>query len=120
MSDEMQFLQRISDELDEQVTAQSPALQGRLRAARRTALEGRSKLHQRRFLLPGVASALVLTVAISTLWFQAVERPEVTLATMLQAATASDLQLLHGTDEMELYRDLEFYYWLEQEQAHAG
>ncbi len=120
MSDETKFLHRIRDELDSQVAAQSPALQGKLRAARRRALEGRSDASSRRFLLPGLASALVLTVAITTLWFQALERPEVALETMLQAATSSDLQLLNSTDEMELYRDLEFYYWLEQEQGYAG
>lgn len=120
MNGEKQFVDRVKRELDGQVAMQSTPLLGRLRAARRTALAGRGGAHAHRFLWPGLVSALFLAVAISTIWFPALERPEMALESMLQAATATDLQILNEMDEMELYRDLEFYYWLEQEQANAG
>jgi hypothetical protein len=42
------------------------------------------------------------------------------LESLLQTASVVELQLLNEGDDIELYRDLEFYFWLEQEQANAG
>ncbi len=120
VSEEKRFIDSIKRELDQQVAAQSPSLHGRLRAVRRDALAGRSDSPSRRFLLPGVVSALLMIVVSTVIWFQGIERSEAPLETMLQAATVTDLQLLNDTDEMEFYRDLEFYYWLEQVLNHAG
>lgn len=120
MSDERQFIERVGRELEAQLEHQSPALQGRLRAARREALASGSGVTPRRHWLPAVAASFFVVVAAGTVWYQLSERPDTALESLLQTATAGDLQLLNEGDDIEFYRDLEFYYWLEQEQNHAG
>ena len=118
MSDERQLLQRIRQQLDSEVEAQSPALQGRLRAARREALAGRRR-RAARYWIPALAASLFAVVATTSLWLQhegAGRDSEV----LLQAASEVDMQMLNSGDEIELYQELEFYYWMQQELTDAG
>lgn len=120
MSDERELVQRIRQELDARVEAQSPTLQGRLRAARREALQGRLPRTGHRLWLPAVAASLFAVVATTSLWLQQAERSGNGVEVLLQAANEADLQLLRAGDDIELYQELEFYYWMQQERAHAG
>jgi hypothetical protein len=117
MSDDRAFLDRVRQELEQQVEEQSPALQGHLRAARREALEGGTASASHRYWRPALMASLFLVVATMALWFQAIEQPPLDSGELLQTASSADLQILNEGDELELYRDLEFYYWLEQQGA---
>ena len=119
MSDEAKLLQRISRELDAQVEAHSPALQGRLRAARREALQGKAQ-HASRFWKPALAASLLITMVSTIFWTQWDGYPDSDGGMLLQASNESDMQMLHAGDDIDLYQNLEFYYWMEQGQADAG
>lgn len=118
MSDERQLLQRIRQQLNSEVEAQTPALQGRLRAARREALEGRRR-RVVRYWIPALAASLFAVVATTSLWVQH-EGAGRDGEALLQAASEVDIQMLNAGDDIELYQNLEFYYWLQQEQTGAG
>jgi hypothetical protein len=120
MSDDRQFLERIRDELDAAVEAHPPALQGRLRAARREALSAAARHATPRLWIPAVAASLFAVVAITSLWMPPAGQPDSTTEALLQAASDVDMQMLKAGDDIEFYQNLEFYYWLEQEQAGAG
>ena len=117
MSDESQLLQRISKQLDSEVEAHSPALQGRLRAARREALAGRARRSSHRLWVPAMAASLLAVVATTSLWLG--DDGEMDAVRLLQAANETDMQMLNTADDIELYQNLEFYYWMAQEQGGA-
>ncbi len=122
-NDDKQFIEQVRQGLDECVEQQSPRLLGRLRAARREALSGATgrpaNLARHRWLGAALASLFVV-IASTSLWFESSQGPESSVGAQLLAVSASDQQMLRQGDDMELYQDLEFYYWLQQEQAHAG
>ncbi len=119
MSDESPLLRRIRQELDGRVEGQSPSLQGRLRAARREALATRSASHG--FRLAAMAASFFLVITISVLWFRPSPVPQQHAGGLLQATNSIDQQMLHSGDDIEFYQELEFYYWLQQQEpAHAG
>lgn len=120
MSDEKRFIDRISSELDTQVEGLSPSTLGRLRAARREALDAAHRPAPRRHWLPAVAASLFVVVATGAIWFELIRTPDLGVESLVQTASVDVLQILDEGDDIELYRDLEFYYWLEQEQANAG
>ncbi len=120
MNEDKQFIDRINRELDGQVEGLSPAALGRLRAARREALDGASRTAAHRHWLPAVAASFFVVLATTAIWYEVGRGPDESLESLLQTATVTDQQLLGEGDDIELYRDLEFYFWLEQEQQHAG
>jgi hypothetical protein len=120
MIDDRPFIDRINSELDSRVEGQHPSTLGRLRAARREALDASHRAAPRRLWLPAVAASLLVAVVTTALWFNTLHTPEMALESLLQTASVVELQLLNEGDDIELYRDLEFYFWLEQEQANAG
>ena len=121
MSDDIKLLQRIRHELDAQVEGQLPALQGRLRAARREALVGVERPASHGFRTAALAASVFLVVASSALWFQSSQDSQQDTGPYLQAANSIDQQMLSSGEDIELYQELEFYYWLQQqESAHAG
>jgi hypothetical protein len=68
-----------------------------------------------------MATAMVIALAVVLNWLpQQGEPPGVRLAQPGLDQMAGDLEMLSRDEPLELYRDLEFYYWLEQEGAHAG
>ena len=62
--------------------------------------------HHRRFAL------LVAATLLATMWLFSVQRhpQQRSLAPMFE-----DLELLSGSDDFELYRDLDFYLWIDNE-----
>jgi hypothetical protein len=113
------FIERIRGELDGRAEGLAPSTQGRLRAARREALDSAHHRTAHRRWLPAVAASLFVMVATGTVWFELIRTPDLA-AELLQTAAMSEMPLLDEGDDLELYRDLEFYYWLEQELPHAG
>lgn len=120
MNDDRQFIDRVTSELNRQVEGQAPSTLGRLRAVRREALGAARRPAPRRLWLPAVAASLLVAFVTTALWFDARHTPEMALESLLQTASVDELQLLNEGDDIELYRDLEFYFWLEQEQVNAG
>lgn len=121
MDDEQQrFVDRARTSLEARSQQIPPSLEGRLRAARRTALATpRHTLH--RGWLPAVASAALVAVVVAVGWFsRPLEEPGITLARLNLDNAAGDLEMLTREEPLELYQDLEFYYWLEQGGEHAG
>jgi hypothetical protein len=119
-SDERQFVARARASLEARSQQLSPAQAGRLRAARRTALAG-SRRHRYRIWLPATATAMVVALA---LLFTGLPRqdaePPLSLAHNAFEQSAEDLEMLTRDEPLELYRDLDFYYWLAQEGGRAG
>jgi hypothetical protein len=108
----------IRKRLDEGTEQLDPAITGRLRAARRTALEAgsRPRLSYRPVLAGGVALATVLFVIVY------VGRGPITSeqnGTEL-ARLAGDMEIITEADNLELFDDLEFYQWLAESESHAG
>lgn len=90
-----------------------PAMAGRLRAARRTALAGTAKHGAaRRVLIPASAFAVV---ALATLMVWQPLGPSAAPPVAMQAADASDPSDLPpdaDSTDPSLYQDLQFYSWL--------
>ena len=80
-----------------------PGVQGRLRAARRTALQAPAQKRPSKFLLTAMSLACVATVAVIGL--QEHQPPSST-------APVDDMVMLTSGDDIELYEDLEFMLWL--------
>ncbi len=120
MNDESQLLQRIRKQLDSEIETQSPSVQGRLRAARREALAGnKARSSSHRLWVPAMAASLFAVVVSTSLWLQHNERSDSPSTILLQLANEADMQMINAGDDIELYQNLEFYYWLQQEQAGA-
>ncbi len=123
MNEDKRFIELVRQRLDERVEQQSPGLQGRLRAVRREALSGtsgRSAGVARHRWLGAALASLFVVIASTSLWFESSQGPDNGIESQLLAVSSSDQQMLRQGDDMELYQDLEFYYWLQQEQANAG
>ncbi len=111
ISDE-ELIATVRSHLDRGADNLDPATLGRLRSARRTALEqtsGESKPIYRRFLLPAGAVALTSVVVITTsLWLQ---QPPLESLPGLET-----IDLLADTEDLDFYQELEFYQWLPEDE----
>lgn len=96
--------------------------QARLRAARHRAVAKHQEnprglfsnilalewLHHRQLML---SAAMSLTIVGALLLFFNLQQPQSRLTPMLE-----DIELLSSSDDLELYQDLDFYVWMEDEQ----
>ena len=99
---EQQFVNNIRQSLDQSVEELDAVTRARLRAARLSALEAGQKRpvwHNRLAL----ASAMSVTLVVGV-WM--------TQKTVDNDLPIDDLQILTSNDDLEMYRDLEFYQWL--------
>ena len=80
-----------------------PNVQGRIRAARRTALQSPAQKRTNKYLLTAVSLGCVATVAVIGL--QVYQPPS-------SSAPVDDMVMLTSGDDLELYEDLEFMLWL--------
>ena len=102
---EQQFVDSVRQTLDRSVTELDAVTLARLRAARLTALQGG---HKQPVWQNRMALATAMSVALVTgVWL--LQKPTG------QELPLDDLQLLTAKEDLELYRDLEFYQWLEQQ-----
>jgi len=119
--DEQDFLKRVRHSLDARSQQLSPSLEGRLRAARRHAFSPSRRAVSRRLWLPAMATAALVVIAVTLSWSPPHSgKPELSLAQSTLGNAAGDFEMLTQGAPLELYQDLEFYYWLEQEGTHAG
>jgi len=105
--DEQAFVQGIKHRLDQSQQELDTITLARLRAARRTALENAQQrpvwfLRHRMLLATAMSTLLVVSIWL----IQVPEKGQLPI---------DDLPLLTATEDFDLYRDLEFYQWLEYE-----
>ncbi|MBB3225516.1 hypothetical protein FHW69_000106 [Luteibacter sp. Sphag1AF] len=103
---------RASNEVD-------PVIAGRLRAARRTALEKPVSHAARRMLLPAGAFAM-LALASLIVWQPRQSSPAAPTQVMQSAEADSDLPPDADSADPALYQDLDFYGWLASNQGSAS
>lgn len=116
--DDKEFLQQISQQLDDSERELSGEVLSRLRKSRQQAinqlksdqLDNKSHWGWRPLGTVGLVMSVVVIV-ISLTYIQPDSAGNID--------TLSDLSLLSATEELELYEELEFYQWLEFEE-HAG
>lgn len=108
------FLNQVRELLDESTTSMDAQTASRLNRARQQALDQGLK-PRARWVWPSLAlaTAASLTLALSL----ALHMPDT--APLPPAAAAADLsqdlELLAGSEDLELIENLEFYAWLEQQ-----
>ncbi len=108
--DDKEFLQQVSQQLDESEQTLSAEVLSRLRQSRQQALEQLDrKFYQGWRPLGAVAmvmSVLVIMIGLNFMQTDMIGHPD----------KLGDLPLLTATEEFELYDELEFYQWLEFEE----
>lgn len=104
-----EFPEKIIRQLNRDSADVDPAVAARLRESRMKALELNEKpsfLGLPRWLtVSGLATAVILVIAVS-LWTKAPKPAPITMH-------PEDMEVLTAPDQIELYRDLDFYRWLE-------
>ncbi|HEV7778780.1 MAG TPA: hypothetical protein VGO76_18050 [Luteibacter sp.] len=113
MTEQDSALQKRAHELYVRASREvDPTTAGRLRAARRTALEARHITHVRRLLMPAGAFA-VAALATFVTWQPAQHSVPTAISTSVQSADADgDLPPDADNTDPALYQNLEFYGWL--------
>jgi hypothetical protein len=101
-----QFLTDIKRQLDREADTLDQSVQQRLRQGRAAALAS-GEARRGRLWLEAAAFASLLVVAV-VLWVGVPEQKQQTLA-------LDDMELLADSQEPEFYQELDFYYWLEQQ-----
>lgn len=125
--DQDKFIKQARQQLDQQVDELDGETLSRLRQARARALEaGKSKgvgwfgLGEMAGGAMALASVCVIAVAV---WLAVpmFEEPDLVVHTSsneeTQLQVLDDLELLADAQEPEFYEDIEFYYWLETQDA---
>lgn len=89
-----------------------PSIEGRLRAARRTALETPAKRGIPKYVTAGMSLGMVAVVAVGVIK----QQPSAVIE-----SPAEDMLMLTGSDEFELYDEIEFMLWLDEiEESDVG
>lgn len=112
------FLERACASLDERSEKLKPHMASRLRAARSQAMDSR-KQHIYRGWMPAMASAFAVVIAVG-LWFGDINNSQDipqdnSIAQIGYEKRPADLEMLAVANGLELFQELEFYNWLEQE-----
>ena len=119
---EQDFLLQVKKTLDNSSEQIDEITQARLGAARRRAIEaGRSPAASsvRDFLpswitrhhsLAATAATMILAAALTLTLYPSRDR-------MVTTPQLEDLELLSSSDDLDLYQDLDFYLWMEDEQT---
>lgn len=110
--------------LDERSEKLEPHLALRLRAARNQALEAGQQADQRGWM-PAMIGATFAMVMVVGMWLGNIsEQQNVSIAKLDFeqgfVSRPADLEMLMVADGLELFRELDFYYWLEQKERRAG
>ena len=111
---EQQFLNNISDELDRSCDGLDGHTQSRLNSIRHAALEHSRKSPSRTLLSPfgGLVTACVLVLVVGMLYQGQLEIPA--QAGPDNISPMEDLDILTSAESLELFENLEFYQWLEE------
>lgn len=106
--------ERVREALDARASALDGATLSRLRQAREAALRqpGSSRwlpdLSGNGLRWAGAAAGVLLLVVALSVWRQAGVPPQ---------GVMDDLEVLASSEDLDLYRDLDFYLWLEQQEG---
>jgi hypothetical protein len=112
-ADESRWLAQLRTQLDEDARDLDAETASKLNRARQRALDAGLARRRSRygFLAYALTASIAALLALSVL-VRVAERPE-PMPAVATAPTADDLDLLAGTEELEMIEDLEFYAWLE-------
>ena len=116
-------LEQACASLDERSEGLSPQMASRLRAARRQAMESQQR-HMYRGWMPAMASAFAVVMAVG-LWFGNANNSQdipqdIAIAPINYEERPADIEMLAVANGLELFQELEFYYWLEQEESRSS
>jgi hypothetical protein len=112
-TDESRWLAQLRSQLDEDARGLDAATASRLNRARQHALDVGLARRRSRYgylafaLTAGIAAVLALSVLV-----RAPEQAE-SMPALAAPSNTDDLELLAGTEELEMIENLEFYAWLE-------
>ncbi|MCW8899907.1 MAG: DUF3619 family protein [Gammaproteobacteria bacterium] len=116
------FLERACASLDERSQRVEPHIASRLRLARSQAIESKQQ-HVYRGWMPAMASAFAVVIAVG-LWFGSVNNQDIpqdnAIAQISYEKHPADLDMLAVANGLELFQELEFYTWLEQEDQNTA
>ena len=111
------------DERAENYERLKPHLATRLRAARNQAMEAQHKSTHRGWM-PAMASAFAIVMAVG-IWFVGFNNEQgvsqnVSIAQLGYESRPADLEMLTVANSLELFEELDFYYWLEHKERRVG
>jgi len=107
------------DERAEKYERLKPQLSTRLRAVRNQAMESQHQ-HFYRGWMPAMASAFAVVMAVG-IWFVSFnDGQDVSVAQLGYESRPADLEMLVVANGLELFEELDFYYWLEQKERRVG
>lgn len=108
MNDE-DLIKRITDKLDAGSERLDGATRSRLTQARHRALASR---HRAVWIWPAAGSAVLASVVAVTVWLG--HAPEA-----IDLNGINDFEILTESDSIELYQEMEFLQWLEEEESNG-
>ena len=111
------------DERAEKYEKLKPHLSTRLHAVRNQAMASQDK-HFHRGWMPAMASAFAVVMAVG-IWFVNFNdvqdgSQDISVAQLQYESRPADLEMLVAANGLELYGELDFYYWLEQKDRRAS
>jgi hypothetical protein len=111
---EQKFLKNVRDELDRSCDGLDGHTQSRLNSIRHAALEHGHKSPSRALLAPfgGLVTACVLVLVVGMLYQGQPETPLQIVPDTI--SPMEDLDILTSAESLELFENLEFYQWLEE------
>ncbi|MDG2175553.1 MAG: hypothetical protein P8M72_05425 [Gammaproteobacteria bacterium] len=111
---EKSFLNNISEELDRSCDGLDGHTQSRLNSIRHSALEHGRKSPGRTLLAPfgGLVTACVLVLVVGMLYQGQPQTPSQAVPDSI--SPMEDLDILTSAESLELFENLEFYQWLEE------
>lgn len=117
---ENEFIEKARLSLEQRLERTPAHISSRLRAARHQVLDSHSRRKQPLWLPAMTTAALVAAIGVGV-WFgypaqKTTPAPELVAETVQRA---SDFEMLARGDDLELYEDLDFYLWLEQQEPDA-
>lgn len=117
-SDDAAFIDRARASLDEQLERTPAHISSRLGAVRHRATASRRCGKVQRWI-PAMAAAALVAVVVSGIWPGRHSGPEPVMMAGLEPH-AADFELLTAADDLDLYENMDFYLWLEQQEVDAG
>ena len=120
------FIEQARASLDERADKYErlkPHLSTRLRAVRNQAMESQHQ-HFHRGWMPVTASAFAIVMAVG-IWFVSFNdvqdvSQDISVAQLNYESRPADLEILVVANGLELFGELDFYYWLEQKERRAS
>ena len=111
--DEPRWLAQVRTQLDDDARDLDAATASRLNRGRQHALDlGLARPRARPGFLPYALAASIVAVLALTVILRVPERAE-PMPAAAAPSSADDLELLAGSEELEMIENLEFYAWLE-------